>query len=186
VVDAIDGFGLERHRPRPAPHSDWKPLRCHELARVVYEVLTGIEHAVPRALVEGGLAMHLVDGHYGSSQHSWIGLVDGVERGILDCYAVGQLPPVQLVHDTMGLSRMYRADVCGALRSDIRRADVVELVQLVSARVFAPGQERREDANVCGCGHALAVHSGKLAFAATMNACTLCGCLAWHSPRSPI
>jgi hypothetical protein len=167
---------------------DKRSLLREDDEAVIYELITDAERAIPRQLIESGLAMHLVDGDYGSAQHSWIGLVHGGARGILDCYAVGRLPPVQLVHDTMGLARMYRADACGALRADIRRGDVAELVQLVTRRLYVPGQEKREDANPCACSHAFGLHTAHVAHASSFTGCTVagCPCVHWRSPRAPI
>lgn len=70
-------------------HLNGKPIRCHEMARAAGRVL-GLE---------------VVDGVCGAVQHSWLTLKahqDETEREfILDVYAVGRLPPVQLV-DTFG------------------------------------------------------------------------------------
>lgn len=111
-------------------------IRCHELARVVANVL-----AHPRISV--------IDGKYGPPyprrdldphvdkiahcvgpkvEHSWLTLFSAVPRPtmfVLDVYAVGRLPIVQLVEVGMGLGAMYHpADV---YRNDIDRARVTEL-----------------------------------------------------------
>ena len=66
-----------------------KPVRCHEVARAVGRIL----------------GLPVVDGVCGAVQHSWLTIQahrDPDERTfILDVYAVGRLPPVQLV-DTFG------------------------------------------------------------------------------------
>lgn len=66
-----------------------KPIRCHEMARAVGRILD----------------LPVVDGVCGAVQHSWLTIKahqDPTEREfILDVYAVGRLPPVQLV-DTFG------------------------------------------------------------------------------------
>ena len=59
-------------------------LRCHEVARVCYELIYKKYSNIV-----------VVDGVYGSVNHSWL----VVERKfILDVYAIGRLPQVQLVH----------------------------------------------------------------------------------------
>lgn len=82
-------------------------LRCHELVRAVYCVVHD------RTIV-------IVDGHCGPVEHSWLRLSDGT---ILDLYAPGRLPAVQLVDAIMGSA--YRK---GTPRDDIRRAIVDQLV----------------------------------------------------------
>jgi hypothetical protein len=82
-------------------------LRCHELARAVHLVV-GCEHA------------SVVDGKCGPIEHSWLYLADGV---ILDPYAPGRLPAVQLVDLVVGTA--YRP---GSPRDDIRQAVVDRLV----------------------------------------------------------
>ena len=59
-------------------------IRCHELTRAVARVLN-----IPPTSVQ--------DGWYGMVCHSWIWLDYGHQGCLLDCYAVGQLPMVQLV-----------------------------------------------------------------------------------------
>lgn len=86
-------------------------LRCHEVARVVYGVL------VAKYPTETGL--ELIDGRYRFVDHSWL-LVPGDTRHrrfILDPYAVGRLPMVQLVDSICGLGAFYEP---GADRIDIR------------------------------------------------------------------
>lgn len=53
-------------------------LRCHEVARIVGQILK----------------LDVVDGHYGLVQHSWCMTP---ARFVLDPYCVGRLPMVQLV-----------------------------------------------------------------------------------------
>ena len=84
-------------------------LRCHELARAVHLVVGGQEHK-----------MLVVDGKCGPIEHSWLYISDNV---ILDPYAPGRLPAVQLVDLVVGTA--YRP---GAPRSDIRQAIIDRLV----------------------------------------------------------
>jgi len=91
-----------------------KLLRCHELARVI------------------GLFFELdvVDGRYGYVEHSWCTFVDDQanrdqsKRYILDPYAVGRLPQVQLIvtdmHAMIPTKKLYvpkekRTDIDDAL-----------------------------------------------------------------------
>lgn len=91
-------------------------LRCHELARAVERVAWKREYR-----------LEVVDGHCGPVEHSWLRLVDGV---ILDVYAPGRLPTVQIVDPLVGGA--YRP---GALRSDIRQQVVDRLVAEMHAVV---------------------------------------------------
>ncbi len=94
-----------------APHElDGKLVRCHELARAVGSVLDLVT----------------VDGWYGMADHSWLCTTPPREfdtpPNILDVYAPGRLPQVQLVHSTTHLPFEYRR---GDWRKDIR-FDVIE------------------------------------------------------------
>jgi len=84
-------------------------LRCHELTRAVHLVIYEHEHK-----------LDVIDGHCGPVEHSWFRCSDGV---ILDVYAPGRLPAVQLVDPLV--ATMYRP---GSLRSDVRQAIVDRLV----------------------------------------------------------
>ena len=82
-------------------------LRCHELARAVH-----------RALSDS--TIRVVDGHCGPVEHSWLCFSDGT---ILDPYAPGRLPAVQIVDAVVASS--YRP---GETRRDIRRSLLDRLV----------------------------------------------------------
>lgn len=84
-----------------------RDLRCHELARAVYRVV-------------GDTTIVVVDGHCGPVEHSWLRLSDGT---ILDAYAPGRLPAVQMVDAIVAAA--YRA---GPPRRDVRRDVVDQLV----------------------------------------------------------
>lgn len=99
-------------------------LRCHEVARIVREV-------VGFGAVE--------DGTYGQGphalpvEHSWVVLRRlGRNRHILDPYAVGQLPPVQVVEVGFPLDDPY---VAGKPRSDVREDLVREGLRAVRERL---------------------------------------------------
>ena len=83
-------------------------LRCHELAR-----------AGLRALGDDTLVV--VDGHCGIVEHSWLRFSDGA---ILDAYAPGRLPAVQIVDAVV--SAAYRPEQ--RRRRDVRRTVVDKLV----------------------------------------------------------
>lgn len=95
-------------------------LRCHEVARAVAYGL--------------GLEDQVQDGYYGTVDHSWIWLSDDT---ILDPYAVGRFPQVQLVD--------YSAILCERAnyrlsrpRKDINDAVLHQLLSIVlSQRVVA-------------------------------------------------
>ena len=81
-------------------------VRCHELARAVGRMF----------------GLMVIDGKYGAVDHSW--LMPGPH--ILDVYAVGRLPQVQLVSiETLLPHGMYRI---GPTREDIDTAFVQEIV----------------------------------------------------------
>ena len=84
-------------------------LRCHELSRAVHLVVYASEHK-----------LDVVDGKCGPIEHSWLRFSDGV---ILDPYAPGRMPAVQLVDPIVGTA--YRP---GSPRADIRQAIVDRLV----------------------------------------------------------
>lgn len=84
-------------------------LRCHELTRAVHLVVYSCEHK-----------LDVVDGKCGPIEHSWLRLSDGV---ILDPYAPGRMPAVQIVDPIMASA--YRP---GSPRSDIRQSVIDRLV----------------------------------------------------------
>jgi hypothetical protein len=98
---------VESHVARVS--SSWgNELRCHELARAIQ-------------LVEGEHDLELFDGKCGPIEHSWLRFSDGV---ILDPYAPGRLPAVQIVDPIVGVA-YQPAD----LRNDIRQSIVALLVR---------------------------------------------------------
>jgi len=99
---------------------DWgDELRCHELSR-----------AVAHVLVKEGASCVVRDGLIHAIEHSWILLRDASglleAYAILDVYAPGRLPQVQLVDDHFAVSRGYEP---GPERSDVRAAIVRCLVE---------------------------------------------------------
>jgi len=88
-------------------------IRCHEIARAVFNILKD-DHIQ---------AIKVMDGHYGSIEHSWI----MVGNDVLDVYCCGALPMVQLiapqVRDMPPIKFIYRPSL---YRRDDIREDVVE------------------------------------------------------------
>lgn len=103
------------------PDEDSKHIRCHELARAVGRILV-LPHQ---------------DGHYGFVEHTWLWTETppqdvAIERwlpfvpNILDVYAPGKLPQVQLVHaKSVGLPHIGWSWRPGNPREDID-ADLVD------------------------------------------------------------
>lgn len=95
--------------------------RCHEVARVVAEYLDTAEDLK-------GLKIEIYDGHYGPMEHSWLVLRDRFKGAtyvaVLDTYAVGRLPQVQLVSTSVGHALLYEA---GDPRKDIRKTDMKKM-----------------------------------------------------------
>lgn len=92
-------------------------IRCHELARAVSFFLE-----VP-----------FVDGKYGAMEHSWLEWYDRMrQRTILDVYAVGRLPMVQLISEPIGLLDLWRE---GELRDDINHHVVDTLLAIIGERL---------------------------------------------------
>jgi hypothetical protein len=99
-------------------------VRCHELARAVQHLLLHTE---------------VCDGWYGMVEHSWLWtkkperfVVDDVEHllgpfpNILDVYAPGRVPQVQLVANSSALPFEYRR---GDPRKDVRADVIAALVE---------------------------------------------------------
>lgn len=96
-----------------------RDVRCHEVVRFVRKWVTS-DHT------------RIVDGYYHEVDHSWLEVVDPHTKrmAILDPYAVGRLPRVQLVTTVHNLHRAYREH---RKRNDIR-VDVVEWLYGLSGR----------------------------------------------------
>jgi hypothetical protein len=109
----------------PNPEAGQRPWRCHEVTRVVAGFL---ESRKGKATIE------VIDGSYGamfhaSFEHSWIILDIDRQRFILDAYAIGRLPQVQLLDIERGLCAMYMG---GRKRRDIDHAWVKKMLDRVS------------------------------------------------------
>jgi hypothetical protein len=98
-------FAVRLVEALPAKDKSNEWVRCHELVRVIAPLLSN--------------RWHVIDGHVGSADHSWL-VWAGKGHVVLDVYACGVLPQVQLV-DCNPLWRRdgYRP---GAARRDIRPA----------------------------------------------------------------
>lgn len=99
---------------------DVPAIRCHELARAFTA-----EHPT-----WCGTPLDIVDGLFGSCDHTWIERAIPGRVAILDVYSVGRLPMVQLVHHWSLLQMPYvrhpdrtdvRADVVARLREEWQR-----------------------------------------------------------------
>jgi hypothetical protein len=109
----------------PEQDEGGQEVRCHELARAVQSFLSQSE-PLYRWEVCDGKFLRLYD-------HSWLELttprdeltkrairISGTERVVLDVYAIGAVPQVQMVYQSALMDRFQR----GAPREDIRH-DVV-------------------------------------------------------------
>jgi hypothetical protein len=108
-------------KPIAAP----RPLRCHELACAVAHRL-GDEYS---GVAHNG-SFVLVDGKYGPVDHSWIEWKTAPSgyRRILDVYAVGRLPMVQLIDASTLLQHQGLPYVRSEKKRDDFRALDVERV----------------------------------------------------------
>lgn len=88
-----------------------KPLRCHEVARIVHRLLPESWGWV------------LADGKFGPYEHTW--LYDRDRMVVLDCYACSRQPIVQLVDPFAVYGTWYRAE---KPRTDILTVFVSEMV----------------------------------------------------------
>lgn len=105
---------LHRAESMVAAIPDEEGLRCHEVAR-----------AVGRSL-----GLKVVDGKYGPVDHSWILIERPMRRPfILDPYAVGRLPVVQLVDNYWNLPHWAWYTDCGE-RDDVDEKTVLELMEI--------------------------------------------------------
>lgn len=107
----------------PDTDEDGALLRCHEVARVVHAVLR----------VSGA---RVVDGKFGGVEHSWIRFVDGPKDYILDVYAIGSLPPVQLHEEHPWAFERGKQYIEEDKRGDINDALVAKLTASVAGRVW--------------------------------------------------
>lgn len=125
-------------------------LRCHELARAVAKRLWDEDEQGPHFDPDlERLNFGVQDGSFGATDHSWIWLgatptLEEVRIGavpnLLDVYAVGSLPMVQLIHTAPILGRVrlhsepgdtrraYRVSKPGEWRTDIRPQDIHDCV----------------------------------------------------------
>lgn len=98
--------------------NEW--VRCHELARAVYECLP----------LASSARWRVVDGTCHSVDHTWLATMRNI---VLDVYTPGAMPPVQL-RDLPFIGKVYRP---GFVRTDIREAVVAELVRVMAPAVSA-------------------------------------------------
>ena len=108
---------------------DGEEIRCHELARAVAKALTRPD----RFLWAGAQRLVVEDGRFcpwptgPAIEHSWIEISDKgkLKFALLDVYAIGRMPQVQLIDGASGLHRLTASYYLGPKRDDIRH-DVVE------------------------------------------------------------
>jgi hypothetical protein len=107
------------------------PLRCHELARACGKFLN----------------LPVADGRYGSVEHSWLWTrpLTPMQPGesppnILDVYAVGRLPMVQLVDYSSHGPRHHKHYSFGSPRSDIDERVVARLIDLFNGTFNGTGK----------------------------------------------
>lgn len=113
--------------------ADPRSLRCHEVTRAVGSLL-GLE---------------VQDGSYGCAEHSWLWIAKPIAHSrhnmgavrLLDCYAIGRLPQVQLVDCWYLLpeGRSYKWNE--PERTDIRH-DVVRRLMRAGRRALQPKERR--------------------------------------------
>lgn len=144
---ALHAWAEEAVRNLPEPsHTPGKEsfLRCHEIARAFAHVME----------------LPFEDGHYCAVEHSWLYVKHPKEayaECILDVYAVGRLPMVQLVDvKTASLShyKLYRE---GKKRTDIRERDVEKVLAALSTKALELNYVRYKFGlidfkQLCDCG----------------------------------
>jgi hypothetical protein len=113
--------------------------RCHEVARAVGQILE----------------LPYQDGHYLFAQHTWLWVgtldLDRAETGyypvILDVYAVGSMPQVQLGDTFPPLKRVGAVYKPGPERNDIKQDIIDKLVHQMTSNQIRGGRCRK-----CGVG----------------------------------
>lgn len=92
-------------------------LRCHELVRIVANVIVFDPPSYEPFFIPPFV---IVDGKYGHVDHSWIEIRERIsEDVILDVYAPGQMPQVQMI-DTAWVLPHKKIYVAGDQRDDIK------------------------------------------------------------------
>lgn len=127
---ALD-LAIEYVHKLPETYED-KPLRCHEVARLV-------KMRLEQFRAEHRTAVHLVDGKYGIAEHSWLVFeprhvkrpfvpdmksYNSTGLALLDPYVLARLPLVQLVHCYFDFANLYHP---GEYRDDIDDALIEEI-----------------------------------------------------------
>lgn len=116
-------------------------IRCHELARAALYYGTCTSGRMLSRALEATRNAYIEDGNYAGVDHSWVVLREwhddsGLNRVILDPYAVGRCPMVQLVHASPRfLERLYyKADP--EPRTDIRHDVIERICERIGLPVF--------------------------------------------------
>lgn len=122
----------------PDPPAGAPPLRCHEVARAVARRLRASGAFGPAWTVE------VVDGRFGRADHTWVELRGPGGEWVLDPYAVGRLPQVQV----LGLDRSART------AGGTSPAGCASTWTRPWLRGWRPGSARREGRRAPGGGRA--------------------------------
>lgn len=132
--------------PNPVGADPW---RCHEVTRAIAKMLH------KRTMRQ----WRLYDGYYGACEHTWLMTPEDKRGIILDCYAVGRLPMVQLV-DVSGPtieSAAYQPDLFGGREPEFRDDIDFKVVDFLFGRIddaieFPPIHRVSGDATCDECG----------------------------------
>lgn len=132
----------------PDQDASGEEVRCHELVRAVHHFLKP-----PSSEYIPSYEWAVCDGKYLQIvDHSWLELVpprmptgarriSGTERIVLDVYAVGAFPQVQLVYQSGLLDRFQK----GEHRQDIRHDVVKQLTEVYLEKVRRPRHHWSEE-----------------------------------------
>jgi hypothetical protein len=111
-----------QERMKLIPDTYGNELRCHELARAVWQVFDPVD-----------FAFFVQDGKVGMVDHSWLEVHFAGRGCILDVYAPGVVPQVLLV-DGWAVHPFFRTYKPGDRRTDIDDAMVDRLVAHLKLR----------------------------------------------------
>lgn len=104
-------------------------VRCHELARAVYDKLINSQRLTEADLASCVVLPSVVDGKWGAIDHSWITWATRRGQTILDPYVPGAMPMVQLL-DASTITKRGEVYVAShAWRTDIRQYEIKRLLR---------------------------------------------------------
>ena len=119
------------------PNAAHLSIRCHEVVRALQGPLAAVADRL-EAQGRSPRRLFIADGTYHHYDHSWLALSavgdDVRAHAILDVYAVGRLPLVQLVYLSNDLRAYHETE---DFRDDIRE-DVVQALGKVAYRMIEP------------------------------------------------